>query len=296
MAKLNLPSTSLVSTATATADLQAIRRAQLARLGIDLHQTAAMSASIRFVTQDAAMQRMIQSALMVADTKLPVLITGPSGTGKELVAKVLHSNRDKLKPINCAGLVDTLFESELFGYVPGTFTGGLREGREGIIESAGAGTVFFDEIGELPLSQQAKLLRVLQTNRVRRLGASIDTDVHARFVFATNRNLVVEVNEGRFREDLYFRISTIELHISALSARPLDIPLIIATYCADKGYEIPALQPPSHVYQRGNVRAIQRWLDRIQHLGLDPLDPTDHELLYGHTTKPTNTSDEVVHL
>jgi len=182
------------------------------------------------VTADQNMSALLNVVSQVAGTELPVLIQGETGTGKELIARALYrrSKRDSgpFVVINCAALPSNLIESELFGYARGAFTGAVRD-RTGLIGAAHRGTLLLDEIGELPLELQTRLLRVLQSGEFNRLG-SVETEiVDVRFIAATNRDLEREVEEGRFRSDLYFRLSALPLRIPPLRERPGDIPLLI---------------------------------------------------------------------
>lgn len=168
----------------------------------------------------------IAFAEKIAATDLSISIYGSSGTGKELFAKAIHtvSGRDgPFVPINCAALPENLLESELFGYVGGAFTGGKQGGSPGLFEIAGNGTVFLDEIGEMPLMSQAKLLRLIQEKAVRRIGGAKEIPIKARIITATNKNLERLVQEKRFRQDLYYRISVIPIHIPPLEHRKDDI-------------------------------------------------------------------------
>ncbi len=176
------------------------------------------------------------------------LITGNTGTGKELVAGALHrlspgANRP-FAVVNCAALVETLVESELFGYVKGAFTGALRD-KIGVFEFADGGTVFLDEIGELPMAAQAKLLRVLQNEEIQRVGSPVPHSVHVRVIAATNRDLRDEIAKGRFREDLYYRLSMVEIVVPPLSARKEDLPLLqrhlVSKYAAQYHKEIKGI-------------------------------------------------------
>jgi len=159
-----------------------------------------------------------------------VLVSGETGTGKELVARALHKMSgapvEKYGVCNCAAVVDTLFESELFGYVKGAFTGANTD-KIGLFEYANNGTVFLDEIGEMPLATQAKLLRVLQTQEVQRVGSPVPRKIDVRIVAATNKNLRTMVKEKQFREDLFYRLSMIEIHLPKLADRLEDLPLLI---------------------------------------------------------------------
>lgn len=165
----------------------------------------------------------------IADTRTNVLILGESGTGKEMVARALHYNSSRAdKPfvvINCGAIPDTLMESELFGHVKGAFTGAVVD-KKGLFEVAHSGTLFLDEIGELSPMMQVKLLRVLQERKVKRVGGVRETEIDVRLIAASNRNLEEDVHQGRFREDLYFRINVIQITLPALRERTEDIPLL----------------------------------------------------------------------
>ncbi|MCC7146005.1 MAG: sigma-54-dependent Fis family transcriptional regulator [Phycisphaeraceae bacterium] len=176
-----------------------------------------------------AIRRVIQQMRQIAPSGLPVLVTGESGVGKELAAKAIHNNSKRAKarfvPLNCAGLTESILEDELFGHVRGAFTGAERD-REGRFEYADGGTLFLDEVGDMPLSMQAKLLRVLESGEVVRVGSNEVRHVDVRLISATNRDLSAQVKEGRFREDLYFRIRGVEINLPPLRQRPEDIPIL----------------------------------------------------------------------
>jgi DNA-binding NtrC family response regulator len=176
-----------------------------------------------------AMQGIFEVVRRVAPTNISVLIEGPSGTGKELLARAIHTNslrRDKpFKPVNCAGLTETLLESELFGHVKGAFTGANTD-RKGLFEVADKGTLFLDEIGDMPLTMQAKLLRVLEDGVVTPVGSNKATVVDVRVISATNHNLTKLIERNTFRQDLYFRIRGVSLTLPALRERPEDIPIL----------------------------------------------------------------------
>ncbi len=188
------------------------------------------------VGQSPEMEKLYRMLSKVAYTTHPVLILGESGTGKELVARAVHFNGpNAAKPfvtVDCSSLVPNLMESELFGHVKGAFTGADRT-KEGLLASAEGGTIFLDEIGELPLDMQAKLLRALQQKEVRPVGATQARPISARVLAATNRDLATMVEQGRFRKDLYFRLNVVNLRIPPLRERREDIPLL-AMYFVEK--------------------------------------------------------------
>ena len=222
-----------------------------------------------------AIRKVIDMVKKVAPSNLPVLITGDSGTGKELVAQAIHnqSKRENKKYVafNCAGQSESLLEDQLFGHVRGAFTGADRD-REGVFEFAHGGTLFLDEIGDMPISMQAKLLRVLETGDVVRLGQNSDRKVDVRFVSATNHNLQKRCETGDFREDLYFRIKRAEIHVPPLRERREDIPMLIqfalGRYAADMDCPRPAITDPAVMrlvgYDwPGNVRELLNVVQRM---------------------------------
>ncbi|MFP4232037.1 MAG: sigma-54 interaction domain-containing protein [Spirochaetaceae bacterium] len=177
----------------------------------------------------AAMQQVLEMAHRVAPTDSTVLITGESGTGKEVLARRIHEASPRTDspfvPINIGGIPEQLIESELFGYEKGAFTGADSR-KQGMLEVAGGGTAFLDEIGDMPPHLQVKLLRVVQERRVQRLGATGTVPIDVRFIAATNADLEARVADGRFREDLFYRLNVIRLHLPPLRDRPEDIPLL----------------------------------------------------------------------
>ena len=238
-----------------------------------------------------AMRRVYALIDRVRDTDVPVLITGESGTGKEVVARAIHaaSARSKARTlgVNCGAIPENLLESELFGHVKGAFTGADRE-RKGLLRDCQGGTILLDEIGEMPLKMQAGLLRVLQERRVRPVGGSREEEIDARMLFATNRDLSQMVAEGKFREDLYYRIHVVEVRVPALRERPEDIPQLVdhflglfaARYKREKnGLTKEALQRLSQYGWPGNVRQLENVLLNAWVLSEDlELDAADFDI------------------
>jgi two-component system response regulator PilR (NtrC family) len=226
------------------------------------------------VGRSKEMQKVYALIRKVAETPANVLILGESGTGKELVARAIHDNSArKGRPfvaINCGGIPENLLESELFGCMKGSFTGAHAD-RAGLFEVARGGTIFLDEIAELPVILQVKLLRVVQERTIRRIGGSEDIKVDVRIVSATNQNLQAKVKEGEFREDLYFRLNVIPIHIPPLRKRKEDIPLLaqyfIEKYARDFGKEVKristyALELLMGYPFPGNIRELENIIER----------------------------------
>ncbi len=221
------------------------------------------------------MQNILRLVEQIRNTTEPVLLTGESGVGKEIIARHIH-NRSKLckKPfiaINSAALPENLLENELFGHEKGAYTG-AHELKKGQLELVQGGTLFLDEIGELPLSIQAKLLRVLQEKRFYRLGGTKELVADFRLITATNRDLTEEVLKRRFREDLYYRLNVIPIHIPPLRERPDDIPALIdffaRKYCKENNIPLPRFEPAliaylSRLEWKGNIRQLENTLIRM---------------------------------
>ncbi len=226
------------------------------------------------IAESPAMQKVLTLVNKVAETQAPVLITGESGTGKEVIAKLLHQlsprHEGPFIKINCAAIPETLLEAELFGYEKGAFTGAIQS-KPGLFELAEGGTLFLDEIGEMPLSLQAKLLRVLQDKTFRRLGSLRELTVNLRLVTATNRDLQKMIKDALFREDLYWRLNVINIHIPPLRERKEDI-LPLAKFFIEKfnkkyGKEVKELSKEalSALFQHsfpGNVRELENRIER----------------------------------
>jgi DNA-binding NtrC family response regulator len=219
----------------------------------------------------------------VGPTRSSVLITGESGTGKELIARAIHSfgaaKSEPFVPVNCAAIPETLLESELFGHQKGAFTGAVNDS-EGLFRSARKGTLFLDEIGELPVSLQAKLLRVLEDKMVHPVGSSKFIPFEGRIVAATNRDLKQDTQDKKFREDLYFRLAVVEIHAPPLRARRSDIPAL-ANFFVKKlnrdlnrqftGIDRAAMMVLEAAPWRGNIRELQNVIERAMILGTEPL-------------------------
>jgi two-component system response regulator AtoC len=226
------------------------------------------------VARSEAMAYVFELATRVADHKTTVLITGESGTGKELIARAIHStgsrSSGRMVSINCAGIPENLLESELFGFKRGAFTDAIKD-KPGLFEEANGGTIFLDEIGELPLSLQVKLLRVLQEEEISPLGSTVPKKIDARVITATARDLEKEVQNGQFREDLFYRINVMTIHLPPLRERRGDIPLLVGYFIdmfnkkLDKNIEglsseaMPILMGYSWP---GNVRELENVLER----------------------------------
>jgi transcriptional regulator with PAS, ATPase and Fis domain len=182
------------------------------------------------VGQSGAMREVFERIRLVAETNSTVLVVGESGTGKELVARAIHQYSPRAArpflPVNCAAIPESLIESELFGHEKGAFTGATAR-REGLFQAAKGGTLFIDEIGEMQMGLQSKLLRAIETKRVMPVGSTRELDVDVRLIAATNRDLQQRVAEGHFREDLYYRLKVVVLNLPPLRERPEDIPLLV---------------------------------------------------------------------
>jgi two-component system response regulator AtoC len=222
----------------------------------------------------AAMLDLYKQIAQIAPTDTTVLVTGESGSGKEMVARMLHARSGRAAQpfvaVNCGGLAETLLESELFGHERGAFTGAHSQ-RRGLFESASGGTVFLDEIGDVPVKMQAQLLRVLQEGEVRRVGGDAAIPVNVRIVSATNRDLEVEIAEQRMRRDLFYRLNVVALHVPALRQRGDDIDALtryfVARHAAQIGRPIPEIAPETLARLRahawpGNVRELENALAR----------------------------------
>ncbi len=223
----------------------------------------------------------------VAPTEARVLITGPNGTGKELVAHSIHEKSERatmpIIEVNCAAIPSELIESELFGHMKGSFTGAVKD-KQGKFELANKGTLFLDEVGDMSLSAQAKVLRALQEGKVSRVGSDSEISVDVRVLAATNKDLKEEIKNGRFREDLYHRLSVIELKVSPLKERKEDIPLLVQFFSEDiaeeqgtkvKQFTKEAIELLESFEWTGNIRELRNVVERLIILGGDPVTKED---------------------
>ena len=233
----------------------------------------------RMIGESEAINRIREIISKVAPTPARVLIEGPNGSGKELVARSLHSESDRSAApyieVNCAAIPSELIESELFGHEKGSFTSAIKQ-HKGKFEQADGGTLFLDEIGDMSLAAQAKVLRVLQENKLSRVGSDADIKVDVRVIAATNKDLRKEIEEGRFREDLYHRLSVIVIKVPGLDERKSDIPLLINYFvdqlCAEtalprKHFSAEAVSKLQERSWKGNIRELRNVVERLLILG-----------------------------
>lgn len=231
------------------------------------------------VGQSPLIVEAIEQLLQVAPTDLTVLITGETGTGKDVFARAIHGLSPRRKApfisVNCGAIPETLLESELFGHEKGAFTGAVEQ-RKGFFEVANTGTIFLDEIGEMPIGTQVKLLRVLESGEFTRLGSTQVIKVDVRIVAATNRDLAYEVRQGTFREDLYYRLKAVHLHLPPLRKRPEDIPLLVEYFGNNvaerlgitfEGIDDDALALLQQHSWRGNVRELRNLVETLVTIG-----------------------------
>ncbi len=254
---------------------QALEHTRLRAENIDLKKAlGGHDGFASILGKSEAMRQCIALASQVAPSEATVLISGESGTGKELIAHAIHTESPRAhKPfvaVNCAALPETLLESELFGHEKGAFTG-AEKARAGRFIAADGGTLFLDEVGEMDLSVQAKLLRVIQDGEVAKLGSDTTTAVDVRLVAATNRDLSADVKEGRFREDLYYRLNVVAVHVPPLRERHGDVPLLAAHFLeryaarnrkAVKGFTPEAMDLMARYSWPGNVRELENAVER----------------------------------
>ena len=242
-----------------------------------IDNNALLSVKQRFgiIGNSPLLNRALEVALRVAATDLTVLVTGESGVGKEFFPQVIHAHsarkHNKYVAVNCGAIPEGTIDSELFGHEKGAFTGAI-EARKGYFEEADGGTIFLDEVGELPLATQVRLLRVLQTGEYMRVGSAKVQKTNVRVVAATNTNLMKAIADGRFREDLYYRLNTVPIVVPALRERPEDIHLLFRRFAADVAvqYKMPAIALNAEArallenyYWRGNIRQLKNVAEQI---------------------------------
>ena len=234
-----------------------------------------VSKGLEMIGESKAIEKVKEIVEKVAPTDARVMITGSNGTGKELVARSLHDNSNRASgpfiEVNCAAIPSELIESELFGHEKGAFTSAIKQ-RKGKFEQADGGTIFLDEIGDMSLSAQAKVLRALQENKISRVGSDKDINVNVRVVAATNKNLKEQIDKSQFREDLYHRLSVILIHVPSLNERLDDIPLLAAHFnqliCDEYGtspriIKDDAIKELQKITWTGNIREFRNVLERL---------------------------------
>ncbi|PJB48631.1 MAG: Fis family transcriptional regulator [Deltaproteobacteria bacterium CG_4_9_14_3_um_filter_63_12] len=268
--------------------LKALEKRQLMQENFILKREAASRTSFgRMVGKSPKMKGLFSLLERVAGARTTILIQGESGTGKELVARAIHENSPRAdRPfiaVNCGAIPEQLLEGEFFGHMKGAFTGAHRD-RVGLFMAADGGTIFLDEVGELPLQMQVKLLRVLQERKIQPVGSVVETVVDVRVVAATNKDLFEEVQTKRFREDLYYRLNVIQLEVPPLRERSEDIPLLIQHFLGrfsqeqDKrieGVSPRAMEVLLNYSYPGNVRELENIIERAVTLELDTLISTE---------------------
>ena len=270
-----------------------------------------MSGNVQsIIGESAAMRKLLSLIEIVAREKSTVLITGESGTGKELVARAIHNLSDRADkpfiPINCGAMPEHLLEAELFGFIKGTFTG-AEKNRMGLFESADGGTIFLDEIGDMPVAMQVKMLRVLQDGRIRPVGSTTEIPVNARVIAATNRDVRQLIEDGQFRRDLYYRLSVFPLQIPPLRERREDIPQLarffIKKFAARSGKNLTIADEAMRILQNrnwdGNVRELEHNLERAVALTDDGAILPEHctdEFAVRNRNPGLSLPDEGLHL
>ena len=246
-----------------------------------------VSKKYQMIGRSSALTKIQEMIEKVAPSDARVLITGPNGAGKELVAHAIHSqserNRGPMIEVNCAAIPSELIESELFGHVKGSFTGAIKA-KQGKFELANGGTIFLDEIGDMSLVAQAKVLRALQESRVSPVGSDKEIKVDVRVIAATNKNLQKEIANGKFREDLYHRLSVIEIYVPSLDERKEDIPLLVEHFSqviadeqgnAVKIFDQKAIEALQEFSWTGNIRELRNVVERLIILGANPVTAED---------------------
>lgn len=241
----------------------------------------------QMIGKSSALSKIQEMIEKVAPSDARVLITGPNGVGKELVAHAIHSQSERSKgpmiEVNCAAIPSELIESELFGHIKGSFTGAIKD-KQGKFELANGGTIFLDEIGDMSLVAQAKVLRALQESKVSPVGSDKEIKVDVRVIAATNKNLQKEIEQGKFREDLFHRLSVIEIYVPPLDERKEDIPLLVDHFAqilaeeqgnAIKNFDKKAVEALQNFSWTGNIRELRNVVERLIILGANPVTAED---------------------
>jgi transcriptional regulator with PAS, ATPase and Fis domain len=243
---------------------------------------------IDVIAESDEMRQVVQDILKVAHYDVPILILGESGTGKEVFSSIIHaSSKRRFNPfikVNCSAISPTLLDAELFGYEAGAFTGASPKGKAGIFETADNGTLLLDEIGDMPLDTQAKILRVVQNGEIYRVGGWTPIKVNTRIVAATNRDLKMMVSEGKFRKDLYYRLNVISVYLPPLRNRKQDIVPLLLHYCyifnkkysVNKVFSKELLDALSEYSWPGNVRELQNLVERMFLLCMEDTFKPEH--------------------
>lgn len=251
------------------------------------------SSATEMIGESLPIRKIKEMIMKISPTDARVLITGENGTGKELVAHAIHSNSERASApmieVNCAAIPSELIESELFGHVKGAFTSAVKD-RAGKFEAANKGTIFLDEIGDMSLPAQAKVLRALQENRISRVGSDKDIKVDVRIIAATNKDLKQEIAKGNFREDLYHRLAVILLEVPSLNERREDIPLLIDYFSKkvaqeqgnpEKKFEKKAIELLQKYNWTGNIRELRNVVERLTILGGEKISAEDVKAFAG---------------
>ncbi len=265
-------------------------RNQLVEETVVLRKTLKRIKGNHMIGETAAIEKIRSLITKIAPSDVRVLITGANGSGKELVARGLHdqSLRSKMPfiEVNCAAIPGELIESELFGHEKGAFTSAIKE-KKGKFELANGGTLFLDEIGDMSLNAQAKVLRALQENLIQRVGGEKDLKIDCRIIAATNKDLRKEIQEGRFREDLFHRLAIIPIHVPTLNERIEDIPLLASYFLtgicqnhgiADKSFDAGALEALKLIHWSGNIRELRNVIERLVILADQVITASDVDL------------------
>ncbi len=268
---------------------KALERQELKRINLDLERRLDQKFGFSgIIGNSEAMRNAVELARQIAETDATVLITGENGTGKELVARAIHENsprkRKPLVPLNCAALSPQLVESELFGHEKGAFTGANYQ-KKGRFEYAHNGTLFLDEVGDIPLETQVKLLRVLENGEITRVGSNVPIKVNVRLISATHRDLENMIREGKFREDLYYRLKVVTVHLPPLRERVQDIPLLVDHFIKEfsRVYKKPitgirqeVLDVLMNYHWPGNVRELKHAIEHMVVVSRDPVLKLEH--------------------